>query len=361
MGRPRNRYPVPRTETRSDRPGRYYISWSFRRKIFRVALGEVTPETADLTCTLAALALQGAGAWPDIIADAPAVLKWEQREALQVDASLLEAYREFVRGDVSRAWAATSVAYVKKLLEQFPDPLVLTAKEAHSFFSEMTKGQAAGTRNKKLQAMTKFYAYLQRTHHLHRSPFAGIKYVKERHSRNADIVYLSTKERSHILKVAAKEQLGIAAWLGICMGMRQKEIFDAEWRDINWRSETIHLPETKTRTPRTIPLPTALLPMLRKHKKKKGLIVPWSPSERTYKTTATALLKRLRVARGKVPADHISFNPFRHTFASHLVQAGVSLSKVAYYLGDTEKTAQERYSRFIPKDKKDRDIDKGFA
>lgn len=311
----------------------------------------------------AELALQSAEPWPPLLADAPAVLRWAKRDALTSNASITEQYRAFLATDVDSAdWVKTSMTYVRRLLREFPDPMKVTAAHAHEFFACETTGNAAGTRNKKLQAWTKFYAWLQRTRHLHRNPFAGIKYRAERKKRNAEIRYLSTRERAYMLGLSRRDRQGIAVWLGICLGLRRKEIFEAEWTDITWNSETFHLPETKTGAPRTLPIPQVLLPQLEALRKDEGLIVPWNPAAgQHYKSQSRQLLKRLARQRRRIPSDHIGFNCWRHTFASHLVQAGVSLSKVAYYLGDDEDTVRRHYSRFLPKDKKDSDIDLGFT
>lgn len=57
--------------------------------------------------------------------------------------------------------------------------------------------------------------------------------------------------------------------------------------------------------------------------------------------------------------DHIGWNVFRHTFASLKVQDGVDVQKVARWIGDTLETCLLHYAQFVPKDKRDPDIDKG--
>jgi integrase len=44
--------------------------------------------------------------------------------------------------------------------------------------------------------------------------------------------------------------------------------------------------------------------------------------------------------------EHPTPHKFRHTFAATLLQGGAPLRLVAQYLGDTEKTVREHYSKF---------------
>ena len=44
--------------------------------------------------------------------------------------------------------------------------------------------------------------------------------------------------------------------------MRREEIANMEWKDINLKARTLHIPKTKTDTPRRIPLSTRAIEVL---------------------------------------------------------------------------------------------------
>ncbi|WP_085441695.1 tyrosine-type recombinase/integrase [Magnetofaba australis] len=57
--------------------------------------------------------------------------------------------------------------------------------------------------------------------------------------------------------------------LAVETAMRREEITKMDWRDIDWKKRTLHIPETKTAIPRTIPLSSTAIEIL-KHRQEKS-------------------------------------------------------------------------------------------
>ena len=59
----------------------------------------------------------------------------------------------------------------------------------------------------------------------------------------------------------------------------------------------------------------------------------------------------------KQKCEWVTPHIMRHTFASLLASAGVSIFKIAQWLGDDVRVTQKHYAKLLPKDE---DIEKAF-
>ena len=78
------------------------------------------------------------------------------------------------------------------------------------------------------------------------------------------------------------------------------------------------------------------------HKKKAAYKVRYE----TRKKEIATILKR------------IGWNSFRHTFGSLLAQSGVSIDKISSWMGNTPEVCRRHYAQFIPRGRRDNEIDK---
>ena len=131
--------------------------------------------------------------------------------------------------------------------------------------------------------------------------------------------WLSRDEYTAILE-ASPEHRRLWIIIATYTGARASEVESLAWEDI--RGDTIHIRGTKTpKSDRNVPLHPALAEAL--GKKKKGVLTPpWPNVQRDLRATC----KRLGI-------DAATPNDLRRTFASWLLQAGVSNSVVAELLG----------------------------
>lgn len=59
-----------------------------------------------------------------------------------------------------------------------------------------------------------------------------------------------------------------------------------------------------------------------------------------------------------MPAERIGWNAWRHTFATLRAQAGVTLDKIADWMGNTLTVCKKHYTQFMPRGAHEEDIDK---
>lgn len=124
-------------------------------------------------------------------------------------------------------------------------------------------------------------------------------------------------------------------------GMRRGELLGLKWEQI--KHGQIYITESKTDKPRQIPINERLAAILKEQRRKnqmKWAYVFCGPDGKRF----TDIKKSFNSARRRAGLEDFRFHDLRHTFASHLVMAGVSLKAVQELLGHTTLTMTLRYS-----------------
>jgi len=185
------------------------------------------------------------------------------------------------------------------------------------------------------------------------SPAAGVKMGKA--NSKARVKFCTFAQRDKCFKAAEGDQdLQFIQYCGFYAGMRKNEIIEArpEWFDLE--HNVIHVEETPTFTV----------------KNKKNRPVPLHPDFKkfleTYDMSGLYMLKP-DVEKGIGVYRYDFRRPFeehmenlgpgwvtphvmRHTFASLLAIRGISLYKIAKWLGDRLSTTEDHYAHLLPQD-----------
>ncbi len=136
------------------------------------------------------------------------------------------------------------------------------------------------------------------------------------------------------------------------MGLRAGEIFSLTWADIDQENGTVFIKDTKTGHNRHAYMTGKVRAEIQTMKKGQGSDLVFRPREYA-KTKHMQLVSRtfnrcvndLKLNDGiEDPRQKIVFHSMRHTFASWLVQKGVSIYAVKELLGHRTLTMTERYS-----------------
>lgn len=129
-------------------------------------------------------------------------------------------------------------------------------------------------------------------------------------------------------------------------GMRRSELFNLEWSDIDFRNRAITVNNkedwhTKNYEPRTIPMNDFLYGILIKlpHHISSSYVF-FKPDGSRFRDIGARFKRVLK--RAGLP--DIRFHDLRHTFASHLVMAGVDLPTVQKLLGHRDIKTTMRYA-----------------
>jgi integrase len=125
-------------------------------------------------------------------------------------------------------------------------------------------------------------------------------------------------------------------------GARRNEITQAKWEHLNWEQRTLWVPLSKTGRPRSIRLNSAAIEILRATPRVKNNPFIF-PSPTTGRPSPSLHFPWLRIRKRAGLLD-IRLHDLRHSFASFLVNEGVSLYVVQGLLGHLHARTTQRYA-----------------
>lgn len=171
--------------------------------------------------------------------------------------------------------------------------------------------------------------------------------------------FLNEEQIEAVMTEAAKRSRDIYLFfsLGVFAGLRTNEIGNAKWEWLDFEQGTLTVQRavdgsfgTKGKRFRTIPLHNRLRAILEPLRKAGGyLIMPNKEGSGKWRTRyePKRAFKTVSKAAG---VEWCSPHILRHTFASQLVQKGVSLYKVSRWLGHASITTTQIYAHLAPAD-----------
>jgi integrase len=220
------------------------------------------------------------------------------------------------------------------------------------FMTVVLDGRSPKTRKNYLTLLKTILNYAVKWDVLEKNPLAQVrppKIVKKFH-------FYSRIEVARLIQ-AAQEPIKTAIILLVNTGLRRAELFNLRWRDVDleagkllvWPYEGF---TPKGKRPRSVPLNRAAQNALER------LCKSGDGSEyvfRPYKSMFSIYEKfsDLLAAQGMTGTLH----DLRHTFASHLSMAGVSIPVIKEYLGHSDIATTMIYAHLSP-DHQHREIDK---
>ena len=161
------------------------------------------------------------------------------------------------------------------------------------------------------------------------NPAKGIKLFRV---ENIRLRFLD-KEEIQVLITCCDDRIKPIVMAALNTGMRRGEIKNLRWKDIDLGRGIIYLLQTKSGKPREIPINGILRKLLE-----------WLPrkEEKVFDTSNLRKLYEKAVTDAKL--EDVNFHTLRHTFASHLVMAGIDLTTVKELLGHQTLEMTMRYA-----------------
>ncbi len=178
------------------------------------------------------------------------------------------------------------------------------------------------------------------------NPFSRIARVED-HAKERP--FLDASQCDGLLEVAKTQGQDIYLFcaLGLHAGLRKSEAIAAQWSWISWKRKTITVTRgdgfiPKSGRNRTIPLKDSLARILKPAKLDSGYILaPDKPSGNRYRYEPRYSFQKVAAEAG---FDWLSPHLLRHSFASNLAIAGVSLYKIANWLGHSNEDVTKLYA-----------------
>lgn len=172
-----------------------------------------------------------------------------------------------------------------------------------------------------------------------------VRRVKLLEENNKRLRYLSKEECQAIIN-ASDPHLKPIVITALNTGMRKSEILNLKWDQVDLKHGFILLDKTKNGERREIPINETLKQTLQGIMRR--LDVPYvffdPKTGKPYKDVKRSFQTALKRAKIK----DFRFHDLRHTFASHLVMAGVDLTTVKELLGHKDIKMTLRYAHLAP-------------
>jgi integrase len=157
--------------------------------------------------------------------------------------------------------------------------------------------------------------------------------------------FLTVEETHRLLKAIDTDENQTAAQsikLLLLTGARRNEITQAKWEYVDWQKKTLLVPCSKSGRPRLIQLNSAALDLMRTLQREPGNAFIF-PSPVTGRPSASLHFPWTRI-RKRAGLTGFRLHDLRHSFASFLVNKGVSIYVVQGLLGHANVRATQRYA-----------------
>lgn len=163
--------------------------------------------------------------------------------------------------------------------------------------------------------------------------------------------FFNQEQINQLLAVIDKQWFREIFLFAIHTGLRRGEIVNQKWDDVDFDTSSFKVSQdssftTKSKKERVIPMNNTVFNLLVSMKRKGEYVFS---GERGNKRDGDKLSKQFKAYLEQAGFDPIyTFHSTRHTFASHLVQKGVSLYIVSKLLGHSDIKTTEIYAHLSP-------------
>ena len=242
-----------------------------------------------------------------------------------------------------------------RLEPDFPGWRDLTADHFRLWLFEMTKaGLARSTIRLRFAALRSFYKFLVLRRGYPKSPVAEVELPKP--EKKLPVV-LSTKQIDELLALPLQTPVAgnSPAWLPLrdtailelfySCGLRISELISLEIQDIDFLGESLRV-VGKGSKERMIPIGSPALSAIQRYRRDAGITQgALFLSKRRTRITQQAidLLLKKYIRLSSIPFD-ISPHKLRHSFATHLLDAGADLRSVQAMLGHSSLSTTQIYT-----------------
>lgn len=274
-------------------------------------------------------------------------------QARRDERRLIPTLNELVRGRylphaqaTKRSWKKDEVVLRIHILPSLGSPTIdtITSGDVARLINDMhAKGYAPGTANGVLVLLRYIFNLAQKWSipGAGVNPTAGITPAPEVHRQR----FLTRDEAERVIAAIGEEKNRAAAdaiMLLLLTGARRGEITQAKWEYVDWQKRTLLVPVSKSGWPRRIALSSEAITLLRSLRPAAdgGYIFP---SPVTGHGFASIFYAWDRIRRRAGLLD-VRLHDLRHSFASFLVNQGVSLYVVQALLGHTQPRTTQRYA-----------------
>jgi integrase len=323
----------------------FRLRYRFEKKLRVVTLGDVkfltTDEARKMAIGLIRQSKQGVDPQTPAISDVGPLLK----------DFFVEKYLPYVKS-YKRSWATDESMIRNHLVPKIGSLFMgrMTPPDIAVFLQRMKSEEyASGTCNRALVLLRFGFTLALRwkVHGIVSNPVVEIKNIKDDNKIERYLTEQQTVKLLEAVRQSESEMLQYIVLFLIYTGARKREVLDARWRDIDWAQRSWRIPKTKSGKIRHIPLSTGAMNVLEhvRLKIRHGLL----NEQAIFANPKTgepfvSFFYSWNNARIRAGLPEFRVHDLRHSFASHLVNAGRSLYEVQELLGHADIKTTSRYA-----------------
>jgi len=272
----------------------------------------------------------------------------QQRRELRAIPTLKEFVRDRYLPHVKsykRSWCTDETVlrlHILPALGAEPVDQLKTDAIAELLKSMREKGYASGTTNRVLILLRYIYNLGRkwRVAGMTQNPTLGLSTAPDVQRDR----FLSSEECQRLIASVESDENQTAAqaiMLLLLTGGRRNEITQAKWEYVNWERRTLLVPLSKSGKPRAIALNGQALALLRAIPRTENPYI--FPSPVNGKPSASLFFPWDRI-RKRAGLEDVRLHDLRHSYASFLVNQGISLYVVQGLLGHAHSRTTQRYA-----------------
>lgn len=280
-----------------------------------------------------------------VLGENPQLRRQELRSVPNLADFVSEKYLPFVK-TYKRSWGTDETVLRIHVLPPLGKMALdeITAEHIIALIAGMrSEGYAVGTSNRVVMILRYMYnlAAKWKVPGVTRNPTGGIELGQEMH-RNR---FLTREEAQRLVDAITVDENRTAAnaiLLLMLTGARRNEITQAKWEHVLWNERKLLVPLSKSGKPRWIALSTSAMSLLDSIPRLAGCDYIF-PSPITGRPCPSLWFPWRRI-RARAGLQDVRLHDLRHSFASFLVNEGVSLYVVQALLGHANARTTQRYA-----------------
>ena len=280
-----------------------------------------------------------------ILGENPAEERVAQRATPTFSEFVSERYMPFIKVD-KRSWASDDSYLRNHLLPAFGKlPMdIITKRQVIEFHHGMReKGYAPGTCNRCLVLLRYIFnlALEWETPGLSKNPTKGASLLRD----DKKCERFLTREEAHrlyeALEQSENQQLKFIVPLLLMTGVRKRELFDAQWKNLDFKNRIWNIPFGKTGF-RSVPLSDGAIAILNQIPRlpDNPYVIPNPETGKPFRS----IFYSWDTARKAAGLPEVRMHDLRHSFASFLVNNGRTLYEVQRLLGHTQIRTTMKYA-----------------
>lgn len=249
--------------------------------------------------------------------------------------------------------------YMRFILERFAGKFVsdIERREVESFQASRRallrkdgRPRAHSTINREVEALRRLLNKAVRWGMLGKNPASQLNLLPEPRGRTR---FLTLDEAKRLLEATSRHLRPIIV-CALETGMRRSEILGLRWSDVDMKTRTIYLGDTKNGESRLVPVSNRLYAVLSGLPRRLGSDHVFTGEPKIGKTGKPFhdVRTSFENACRRAGIEGFRFHDLRHTAASHMAMAGVPLRTIGEILGHKTAAMTERYAHMTPEHKR---------